>query len=402
MKIVNTGRIPVYLWADDVENEAWVQIEHLSNLPFAYHHIAIMPDCHSGYGMPIGGVLATENTIIPNAVGVDIGCGMCAMKTSLTLERLNKEKLKKVVDNIKRKIPLGFEHYKKPKFANLMPAMPKDIKTTVIEREYDSALTQIGTLGGGNHFIELQKDEKGNIWIMIHSGSRNLGKKVCDYYNQKARKLNESLNSPVPLNWDLAYLPLDEEITRQYIAEMQFCVEFALSNRKAILDSVCEILASEFKLNEKELADEIDLGNEKIKNFINIAHNYASFERHFGKDVIVHRKGATLAKENTIGIIPGSQGSNSYIVKGKGNPDSFNSCSHGAGRKMSRNKARENLDLQQEISKLEEKGIIHSIRSRKDLDEAASAYKDIDKIMEAQKDLVEICVKLSPLAVVKG
>jgi len=350
--------------------------------------------------MPIGGVMATENVIVPNAVGVDIGCGMCAVKTSILHQEVSRDRLKKVVDNIKRRIPLGFEHHKKPQDRRLLPNLPERVKVVIVNNEYDSALKQIGTLGGGNHFIEFQKD-KNNIWIMVHSGSRNIGKKVCDYYNMKAKELTYKDNK-ISLEWDLAYLYLNDKLGQQYISEMQFCVEFALANRKAIINTVLEILGNEFKLNEKEIISEFDLKERVIKGPINIAHNYASFEKHFGKDIIVHRKGATLAQKDTIGIIPGSQGSSSYIVSGKGNPDSFNSCSHGAGRKMSRNRAVKELDIDKEIAQLEEKGIIHSIRSRKDLDEASSAYKDIDKVMEYQKDLVEILIKLEPLAVIKG
>ena len=387
-RIISENMIPVKLWLDDVEEGALVQANNLASLPFAFHHVAIMPDSHQGYGMPIGGVLATKGVVIPNAVGVDIGCGMCAVKTSLT--EINIETLKKVMGEIRRVIPVGFEHNKRMCDESLMPDKSNlvigDNNTILIQ--YDSARKQIGTLGGGNHFIEIQKGSDGHIWIMIHSGSRNLGKQVADYYNKLAINLNEKWRSSVPKEWQLAFLPMDSQEGIQYINEMNYCVEFALANRKLMIDRIKDIF-------EKET-------NCECVEPINIAHNYASLENHFGQNVWVHRKGATLATPDTIGIIPGSQGTHSYVVRGKGNPESFNSCSHGAGRKMSRTKAQENLNLEEEQKKLDDLGILHAIRGKKDLDEASGAYKDIDVVMKNQEDLVEVLVELSPLAVIKG
>ena len=387
-RIISENMIPVKLWLDDIEEGALVQANNLASLPFAFHHVAIMPDSHQGYGMPIGGVLATKGVVIPNAVGVDIGCGMCAVKTSLT--EINIETLKKVMGEIRRVIPVGFEHNKRMCDESLMPDKSNlvigDNNTILIQ--YDSARKQIGTLGGGNHFIEIQKGSDGHIWIMIHSGSRNLGKQVADYYNKLAINLNEKWRSSVPKEWQLAFLPMDSQDGIQYINEMNYCVEFALANRKLMIDRIKDIF-------EKET-------NCECVEPINIAHNYASLENHFGQNVWVHRKGATLATPDTIGIIPGSQGTHSYVVRGKGNPESFNSCSHGAGRKMSRTKAENELNLEEEIKKLDDQGIIHGIRNKKDLDEASGAYKPIDEVMENQKDLVEVLVELQPLAVIKG
>jgi len=258
----------------------------------------------------------------------------------------------------------------------------------VLER-FNCALKQLGTLGGGNHFIEIQKDEDGYVWIMVHSGSRNLGKRVADYHNNVAKGLNEMWYTKVEKEWDLAFLPIQTKEAKSYMKEMKFCLDYAFANRKLMMGRITEAI------------DEV-LGATVYQEMINIHHNYATWENHYGKDVIVHRKGATLAREGTIGIIPGSQGTASYIVKGKGNHESFNSCSHGAGRKMGRKAAIRGLDLKSEIMRLEEKGIIHSIRSEKDLDEASGAYKDIDIVMDEQKDLVEIVTKLEPLAVIKG
>jgi len=394
--------IPIKLWLDDVEPGALEQINNLSKLPFAFKHIAIMPDCHQGYGMPIGGVLATEGVVIPNAVGVDIGCGMCAVKTTIKVEDLDRETLKKIMGLIRETIPVGFDRQKNSQNIGLMPLrryLTSDDKKDypVIYREYDSALKQLGTLGGGNHFIEIQKDTENNIWIMIHSGSRNLGYKVAQYYNKIAIKLNEQWISTVPKKWELAFLPIVTDEAKNYMAEMQYCIDFALANRKLMMDRILQIMVN------NGLFDKNYNGFQDTKNsLINIAHNYAAWENHFGQNVIVHRKGATLAREGTIGIIPGSQGSKSYIVKGLGNKQSFESCSHGAGRKMSRAKAQNELNLEEEIKKMEDKGIIHGIRNKSNLDEASGAYKDIDVVMKNQSDLVEIITELSPIAVIKG
>ena len=386
IRVINGEPIPIKMWADEVESNAERQIRNLANLPFAFHHIAIMPDCHTGYGMPIGGVLATKGVIIPNAVGVDIGCGMCAVKTSLN--EITRGVLKNIVGIIRTSIPLGFEHYKHKQPADLMP--DKKAEYVVVEREWENALTQLGTLGGGNHFMELQRGNDGKIWIMLHSGSRNIGKQVADHYNRAAKKLNEKIEPKLPLNFDLAFLPVESNLGQSYIAEMNFCIQFALNNRKKMMEIICGICSEEFK------------GGIAFEPMINIEHNYARFENHFGQDVWVHRKGATLATKGTLGIVPGSQGTKSYIVRGLGNPESFMSCSHGAGRTMSRHEAIRVLSVESETKELEKQHILHSIRSKKDLDEAPSAYKDITKVMEAQKDLVEIVTELSPLAVIKG
>lgn len=389
-KVINTERVPIKLWLDDIEDGALSQARNLANLPFVFKQIAIMPDSHQGYGMPIGGVMATQDVIVPNAVGVDIGCGMCAVKTSL--QETNKEVLKKIMGEIRKAVPVGFKHQKRRQNNALMPH--EDISgTAIVQEEHDNALKQIGTLGGGNHFIEIQQGSDGHIWIMVHSGSRNLGYKVANHYNKLAVELNEKWDSTVPRKWELAFLPLDSKQGRMYLKEMQYCIGFALANRKLMMDRVTEIV---FKATK-----DID-NNVGFDKMINIAHNYANMENHFGKNVMVHRKGATLAGKDTKGIVPGSQGTNSYIVRGKGNPESFQSCSHGAGRVMGRKQAQRELSLEEEKSKLEEKGIIHSIRSRKDLDEASGAYKDISVVMRNQSDLVDIQVELKPLAVIKG
>lgn len=386
MNVDGGNRIPIKMWLDDVEESAMEQARNLANLPFAFKHVALMPDCHAGYGMPIGGVLATYNAIIPNAVGVDIGCGMCAVKTSLA--EIDRPTLVSIRNSIIDCIPVGFEHQEKPQkgMPRLSDAIVWKAYASIIGQEYKKAQYQLGTLGGGNHFIEIQKGSDGHIWIMVHSGSRNLGYQVGKHYNDVARNLNQKWYSSVPDKWQLAFLPFDSDEGQTYFAEMNYCVDFALANRQHMLDTIQEIFKAYLDVYFAEP--------------INIAHNYAAMENHFEKNVLVHRKGATRARQGELGIIPGSQGTASYIVRGLGNPQSFYSCSHGAGRKMGRKQAQRELDLETEKAKL--KGILHSINRTEDLDEASGAYKDIDIVMDNQKDLIEIVVELKPLAVVKG
>jgi len=387
-QIVTTEKRPIKLWLDDIDDGAIGQAKNLANLPFVYKHIAVMPDAHLGYGMPIGGVMATEDVIIPNAVGVDIGCGMCAVQTSLS--DISSDKLKAIIQGIRAAVPLGFKHHKHRQSKALMPKMKIPLsELPLVAQEYNNALTQLGTLGGGNHFIEIQKGSDGHIWIMIHSGSRNLGYKVANLYNRLAIQLNAEWGSKIPKKWQLAFLPLSSEAGRNYLLEMQYCIEFALANRKLMMERVKDVFQA--------MASPVS-----FSSFINIAHNYAAMETHFNKRVMVHRKGATSAREGELGIIPGSQGTPSYIVRGRGNSESFESCSHGAGRKMGRKQAQRRLDLEAEVKKMDDRGIIHSIRSRKDLDEAAGAYKNIDQVIENQIDLVEVILTLHPLAVIKG
>ena len=388
VKIINDR--PVKIWTDDVEESAMQQIENLCTLPFLYHHLAIMPDVHAGMGMPIGGVLACVDAVIPNAVGVDIGCGMCAVKTNWRVDDISADVLRKqIMRGIRERIPLGMDHHKERQDESYLPQGHDIDKLTVVKAQYISAQRQVGTLGGGNHFIELQRDEQGMLWIMIHSGSRNLGKQVGDHYNKLAVMLNERWHSVVKPELRLAFLPLRTQEFNDYWAEMQYCVEFALCNRRLMMERIQEVIADA-------------LPGIEFEPMINIAHNYAAWEHHYGKNVIVHRKGATLAREGIIGIIPGSQGTASYIVEGLGNPDSFNSCSHGAGRLMSRTAAVKTLSLTDEVTKLDEQGIVHAIRSQRDLEEAAGAYKDIEQVINNELDLVKILTRLLPIAVIKG
>lgn len=383
--VVSTEKKPIKLWLDDMEPGALAQAKNLANLPFAFKHIPIMPDSHQGYGMPIGSILATKGVVVPNAVGVDIGCGMCAMKTSL--QDVTKADLKKTLGLARTRIPLGFKWHDTPQDEAYLPADHEELK--IVSRGYAKARKQVGSLGGGNHFIEIQKGSDGYIWIMIHSGSRNLGYSVAKYYNNLAIALNERYHSQVTKAMELAFLPIETPEAKAYLAEMNYCIAFALANRTLMMKRMRESLHD-------------IVGDFECDAIINKSHNFAAWENHFDANVMVHRKGATRAYKDELGMIPGSQGTSSYIVRGLGNPESFKSCSHGAGRKMGRKQAQRELNLEAEIALLNERGVIHGMRHARDLDEAVSAYKDINIVMENQKDLAEIVVELTPLAVLKG
>jgi len=385
MRVISTEKKPIKLWLDDIEDGALEQAKNLANLPFVHRHIALMPDSHQGKGMPIGGVIATTGVVIPNAVGVDIGCGMCACRTNL--KKLTKNDTKLIMGKIRKRVPVGFDHHEQDmswKGFHDAPDVP------IVQQQLKSARKQLGTLGGGNHFIEIQKGDDGYVWVMIHSGSRNFGYQIARTYNNIAQKLCERWHSNIPKfkgDDGLAFLPIEIKEAKEYMEAMNFALDFAKANRFRMLEFIKESF--------------IDVVRCTFGGTINIHHNYATWEHHFGRNVIVHRKGATSAKKGQSGIIPGSQGAKSYIVKGLGNPDSFNSCSHGAGRVLSRTQAKKQLNLNEEIAKLDALGVVHSIRNIDDLDEASGAYKDISVVMKNQADLVDIDVELRPLGVIK-
>lgn len=408
-KYENDYRIPVKSWCENCEEGAVKQAANLAKHPALFGHVALMPDAHQGYGMPIGGVVAAENAVIPAAVGVDIGCGMIATETDIPAERFADMSFRRAFqEKLKERIPVGDGVSHKD-------LQPWEGFESFIDNNGERALLwtkgrdrkNLGTLGGGNHFVELQKsttldglgDPEGGskVWLMIHSGSRNMGKRIEEHYHKIASKMcaryRVALADP-----DLAFLPIEEEAGHNYFTDMLFALRYAKENRRRMMEAMKETLA--------ESVPEINF----IRT-IDIHHNYAACEEHFGRKVFIHRKGATSAKLDEIGIIPGSMGTASYIVRGLGNPASFMSCSHGAGRKMSRVAASMNLTVQECDKAME--GIVcerwHSYNgySRKakgclDLSEAPQAYKDIESVIGAELDLVEPLVRLMPLACLKG
>lgn len=396
------AKLPILSWCDDLDPIAQEQATNLANHPVVVGHVALMPDCHAGYGMPIGGVIACKNAVIPNAVGVDIGCGMAAVQTDIQHE-VSKEELRDIINRIKDRIPMGEGHaHKEPQKWNGIEIMTNCMFHTphphgwFDTKMWDLAKRNLGTLGGGNHFIEIQKGSDGYLWLMLHSGSRNLGYQIAKYYNDVAKKLNDKWYSAVPSN-DLAFLPADSQEGQDYIDDMNFALSYAQENRKRMMEIVQECV---WEVIPHGVTEEI-----------NIHHNYAALEHHLGKNLWVHRKGATSARDGQFGIIPGAMGSYSYIVEGKGLPSSFMSCSHGAGRTMSRTKA--SATLERENCDEAMKGIVwdgfKKRRGRKkqedpkyDLSESQYAYKDISSVMEAQTDLVKKVVELRTLAVLKG
>lgn len=388
VKFEDHQRIPIKSWCDPIEDGAMAQTLNLARHPSMFHHVAIMPDCHQGYGMPIGGVIACDKAVIPNAVGVDIGCGMVARQTDFKYENLKVMDVSLILEEVKMLIPVGFNHHQEAQTWSGFDDAP-DIP--IVLRELQSARFQLGTLGGGNHFIEIQAGDDGFVWLMIHSGSRNFGYKIANEYHDKAKVLCERWSSDIP-DKDLSFLPIETREGKEYLGAMGYALNFALENRARMMDKFRKIV-------------ERRLGCGTEDSIIDIHHNYATWENHFGKNVLIHRKGATLAREGVTGIIPGSMGTSSYIVKGLGNPDSFNSCSHGAGRTMGRADASRSLS-QEDCEKAME-GIVFDgwgtdRKGRVDLGEAPQAYKDIDVVIEAERDLIEPIVKLRPLGVVKG
>lgn len=380
--------VPIKYWLDIIEDKVLTQANNVAQLPFAFKHLAIMPDAHLGFGTPIGTVFASEEAVVPNIVGKDEGCGVMGVKTSISnASNIPIETLKDLVKKIRATIPMGHGKWHKDYQMNdfILPGE----WGPVVEREAENIDLQIGTLGSGNHFIELQKGFDDHLWVVIHSGSRNLGAKVADYYNRKAIKLNKKWHSSVRKEDELAFLPLDSCMGAAYLTEMKICVDFASANRRLMMNRVKNILSAVF--GEVEYQEPIDT-----------VHNYARMENHFGRNVMVHRKGAVSAREGEICIIPGTPGGRTYIVKGKGNKESFTSCSHGAGRAMSRTAAKVVLDLEEEREKLDKNDVIHSITTEKDLGEAQGAYKNIQKVMQDQKDLVSIVEINFPLAIIKG
>lgn len=400
MNDLNTqGKTPVFGWISDntpIEEEALQQLNNLSQVPFLVNHVAVMPDVHAGKGSTIGTVFATKEALIPAAVGVDIGCGMVAVRTSLPAEDLP-DSLTEIRLAIEAVVPVGFNvHTDKHRISSLESKLPvgerllRTVADPLFGNDFNKFMNkigpQLGTLGGGNHFIELCLDEANQVWIMLHSGSRGIGNMIGSYYIDKAKEEMERWLIDLP-DKDLAYLPKGDQLFHDYWDALQWAQQYAAANRTVMLEAVFQVLKGRFP--GVTLTDEA----------VNCHHNYASLENHFGQNVYVTRKGAVRAAAGVKGIIPGSMGTKSYIVKGLGNEMSFCSCSHGAGRKMSRTKAREVFSLEDHITATK------GVECRKDnsvLDETPGAYKDIDQVMEAQRDLVKVLNTLKQVLCVKG
>lgn len=400
--------IPVKIWTksiEDIEESCLEQAVRLANLPFAVDHIALMPDTHTGKGMPIGGVIACKNTVIPNAVGVDIGCGMAFVQTNIPVKLLREtvtgsgELIKLIVGNILRTIPVGFNHYKKTQPSAVLDKAQSEIDRYSADSELlgfiEESYLSVGTLGGGNHFIEIQEDEKGLACIMLHSGSRMFGNMIGQHFNRLAHELNRKYFSTVPEDHNLPFLPVDTAEGQRYLNWMHLAMDFAFENRAVMLSKVKEIFAEQV---QKYTGLTPEFSGE-----INCHHNYASPEEHYGEQVWVHRKGAIHAAEGEIAIIPGSMGSYSYIVKGLGNPESFLTSSHGAGRSYSRTGAMERFSVESVMVDLKNQGVILGKNSKKDVaQECRFAYKDITTVMKNQKDLTSPVKQLFTVGVVKG
>jgi tRNA-splicing ligase RtcB (3'-phosphate/5'-hydroxy nucleic acid ligase) len=392
---IREGGVPVKVYTGDMEAAARRQLVNVSRLPIVHHHVAAMPDVHLGIGATVGAVIPTLHAIIPAAVGVDIGCGMIATRLSLTANDIDERSLKKIFDQISRDVPVGFEQHDE-RDARDDAARPFARKLKQIEERHpgiakrvgkrSSWVRQMGTLGGGNHFIEVCLDESDRVWVMLHSGSRGIGNAIGTYFIELAKK-DAARNQILLPDRDLAYFSEGAEHFSDYVEAVGWAQDYARANRAEMLDLVLEALRRHLPAFEV------------TREAVNCHHNYVERETHFGKQVWLTRKGAIRARAGDLGIIPGSMGVRSYIVRGKGSADSFDSCAHGAGRRMSRNAAQKNFSVSDLIEQT------RNVVCRKDkgvLDEIPGAYKDIDQVMANQSDLVEVVHTLKQVVCVKG
>lgn len=392
---LNKGNVPVKVFTDDIDDASIQQLGNMAQLPFIHSHIAAMPDVHVGIGATVGSVIPMRGAIVPAAVGVDIGCGMNAVRLSLKANDLP-DNLYKLRAAIEKSVPVGFEEHNEPSVqaatVNNMAAHLKSITDKhpgimKMQRNFQNTWgRQLGTLGGGNHFIELCLDEQDDVWVMLHSGSRGIGNKIGQYFIEKAKKDMGKALGNLP-DKDLAYFTEGTQYFEDYVEAVGWAQDYAMLNRREMMRLVLEALQKHLpKFTTTQEA-------------INCHHNYVQQEQHFGQEVYVTRKGAISAQLGQLGIIPGSMGAKSYIVRGLGNPQSFCSCSHGAGRRMSRTEAKRRfnaLDLEQQTQGIEcrkDKGVV---------DEIPAAYKDIDTVMQHQTDLVEVVHTLRQIICIKG
>lgn len=392
-----TGSRPIKLWTDDIEESAMQQLRNVAKLPFLHSHgVVALPDVHFGIGATVGSVIATDGAIIPAAVGVDIGCGMNAVRTSLTASDLP-DSLAEIRHSIERGVPLGAggNHQKDDKRDELFKRLPKgDLRCglpLILQATNDEggkrAAGQLGTLGSGNHFIEVCLDEAQEVWIVLHSGSRGTGNIIGRQFIERAKKLMEKYFVTLP-DKDLAFFPVNTQEFEDYTFAVQWCQDYAMENRRVMMEEVI-----------RNLRHYIEKPFRLTTEAINCHHNYVERENHFGKNVWLTRKGAIRARDGDMGIIPGSMGQRSYIVRGKGNPDSYCSCSHGAGRRMGRKEAMRRFTVEDLVAQTE------GVECRKDaavLDEIPASYKDIDVVMANQADLVDVVHTLKQVLCVKG
>ncbi len=389
---IQEGLVPVKVYTGEIEPAARAQLVNISRLPVVHHHVAAMPDVHLGIGATVGSVIPTKAAIIPAAVGVDIGCGMMAARLSLTANELDEPSLKKAFNQISRDVPVGFGQHAQGRDA--AKRFKKEL-TRILQKHpgigkrvgrHSHWAQQLGTLGGGNHFIELCLDECGGAWVMLHSGSRGIGNAIGSYFIELAKK--DSLKNNVHLpDRDLAYFPEGAQHFDDYVDAVGWAQDYARANREEMMELVLEALRRHLPAFEVTGAA------------VNCHHNYVERETHYGEKVWLTRKGAIRARDGELGIIPGSMGTRSYIVRGKGARESFHSCAHGAGRLMSRNAAQKQFRLEDLIEQT--KGVV----CRKDkgvLDEIPGAYKPIDEVMANQSDLVEVVHTLKQVLCVKG
>ncbi len=391
------GRVPVKVWTPDLEPAARRQLENVAQLPIVHGHIAAMPDVHAGIGATVGSVIPTKGAIVPAAVGVDIGCGLNAVQLSLTADELPAS-LGRIRSAIEAAVPVGFESHGEqrdavreqaakalaPRLRRIVAASPR---IASMQKGFDQAwVRQLGTLGGGNHFIELCLDESNHVWVMLHSGSRGIGNVIGRHFIERARRELERQDVHLP-DRDLAWLAEGTAAFDEYVEAVHWAQDYAIENRREMMRSILEAIAPH--LPPFRIVDEA----------INCHHNYVARERHFGENVFVTRKGAIRAGAGEMGIIPGSMGARSFIVRGKGNPESLCSCAHGAGRLMSRTEAKRRFsaaDVERQTA---------GIECRKDagvVDEIPAAYKPIDEVMANQSDLVEVVHTLKQVLCVKG
>ena len=392
---INEGGVPVRIYTGEIESAARAQLVNVSKLPIVHHHVAAMPDVHLGIGATVGSVIPTLRAIIPAAVGVDIGCGMMAARLSLSSNEIDEAALRKVFNQVSRDVPVGFGQHNDRDVRDHAAKRFKRQLTFILEKhpgiqkrkgKNTSWAHQLGTLGGGNHFIEVCLDEAGRAWVMLHSGSRGIGNAIGTYFIELAKKDSQKNNVHLP-DADLAYFPEGAEHFDDYVEAVGWAQDYARANREEMMDLVLEAMRRHLPSFEVTGAA------------VNCHHNYVERERHFGADVWLTRKGAIRARAGDLGIIPGSMGARSYIVRGKGSAESFHSCAHGAGRRMSRNMAQKQFRVEDLVEQTQ--GVV----CRKDkgvLDEIPGAYKDIDEVMANQSDLVEVVHTLKQVLCVKG